>query len=70
MSAFLKVNEHPAERIARVLLGVALVGLAATGTVGMWGYIGLVPIVTGLVGTCPIYSLFGISTCPIPAKKA
>lgn len=70
MSAFLKVNEHPAERIVRVVLGVTLVGLAATGTVGMWGYLGLVPIVTGLAGSCQIYSLFGISTCPIRPKNA
>ena len=69
MSAFLKVNEHPVERVARVVLGAALVGLAATGTVGVWGYIGLVPIVTGLAGTCPLYSVFGISTCPMPKTK-
>lgn len=70
MNGFLKVNQHPAERVARVVLGMTLVGLAATGTVGMWAYIGLVPIVTGLAGTCPIYSLMGISTCPMPKKKA
>ena len=70
MSAFLKVNEHPAERIVRVLFGVTLIGLAASGTVGMWGYIGLVPIATGLAGTCPLYSVFGISTCPMPKTKA
>jgi hypothetical protein len=69
MSAFLKVNEHPAERIVRVLLGGTLVALAVTGTVGLWGYIGLVPIVTGLAGTCPLYSVFGISTCPMPKTK-
>jgi len=69
MSAFLKVNEHPAERIARVVLGGALVMLAVSGTVGVWGYIGVVPIITGLAGTCPLYSLFGISTCPMPTKK-
>jgi len=70
MSAFLKVNEHWVERIARVGLGVVLVGLAALGTVGAWGYIGVVPILTGVAGTCPIYSLLGISTCPMPQTKA
>lgn len=65
MAGLLKVNEHPIERVLRVALGLALVGLAFTGTVGVWGYIGVVPLLTGLVGSCPLYSLFGISTCPI-----
>lgn len=65
MAGLLKVNEHPIERVLRVALGLALVVLAFTGTVGVWGYIGVVPLLTGLVGSCPLYSLFGISTCPI-----
>ena len=65
MSSLLKVNEHPMERVARVALGVALVGMAAMGTIGAWGYIGVVPILTGALGTCPLYTLFGISTCPV-----
>lgn len=65
MSRFLSVNEHPVERVLRVGLGVALVGLAAMGTIGVWGYIGVVPILTGVVGICPIYSVLGISTCPM-----
>jgi len=69
MSAFLKVNEHPAERVIRGLLGVTLVALAVIGTIGAWGYVGVVPILTGLAGSCPLYSLFGISTCPMPTKK-
>lgn len=68
MASFFAVNEHPAERVARVGLGVALVALAAMGTIGAWGYIGVVPILTGLLGTCPLYSVLGISTCPV--KKA
>ncbi|MDP3718066.1 MAG: DUF2892 domain-containing protein [Acidobacteriota bacterium] len=70
MTGFLKTNEHPAERVIRVALGVTLVAMAAMGTIGVWGYIGLVPIVTGLAGTCPLYSVFGISTCPMPKTKA
>ena len=49
----------------RVGLGVALVALAAMGTIGAWGYIGVMPILTGLAGTCPLYSVLGFSTCPI-----
>lgn len=70
MASFFGVNEHPVERIARVGLGVALVALAALGTIGAWGYIGVVPILTGALGTCPLYSLLGISTCPVPRKNA
>ena len=58
MSALLKVNEHPVERAARVVLGVALIAMAAMGTIGVWGYIGVVPLLTGAVGSCPLYTLF------------
>jgi hypothetical protein len=68
MANFFAVNEHPMERVARVALGVALVALAGMGTIGAWGYIGVVPILTGVAGTCPLYSVFGFSTCPV--KKA
>lgn len=68
MSNWLKVNEHPIERAVRVILGIALVGMAAMGTIGAWGYIGVVPILTGALGTCPIYTLFGLSTCPVKTK--
>jgi len=68
MSNWLKVNEHPIERGARVILGVALVAMAALGTIGAWGYIGVVPILTGALGTCPIYTMFGLSTCPVKTK--
>lgn len=65
----MKVNEHPVERIVRVGAGLALVGLAMAGTIGAWGYIGVVPILTGATGVCPLYSLLGMSTCP-PRKNA
>jgi hypothetical protein len=51
------------ERIVRVVGGLVLVALAATGQVGVWGWVGLVPIATGLSGWCPPYSLLGINTC-------
>jgi hypothetical protein len=63
MSKLFPVNEHPAERVIRVLVGVALVALAATGRIGVWGWIGVVPILTGLSGSCLLYTLFGVSTC-------
>lgn len=53
------------DRILRIVVGLVLIGLAATGTVGLWGWIGVVPLVTGLVGTCPAYKLLGLNTCPL-----
>lgn len=70
MSGFLKTNQHNIERVFRVVAGAGLVGAAATGSIGVWGYVGLVLVVTGAIGTCPIYTLLGISTCPLtPAKN-
>jgi O-antigen ligase len=51
------------ERIVRIVGGLVLIALAATGTLGVWGWLGLVPLATGLVGWCPPYSLLGINTC-------
>lgn len=51
------------DRIARIVLGVVLMGLAATGTVGWWGWLGVVPLATGAIGWCPPYAIFGFNTC-------
>ena len=64
----MKFNVGGIDRILRIVLGVVLIGLAATGTVGWWGYIGVVPLVTGLFRFCLLYSVVGMNTCPV-AKK-
>lgn len=51
------------ERIIRIVGGLVLIALAATSAVGVWGWVGLVPLATGLMGWCPPYSLLGINTC-------
>ena len=56
------------DRTLRIVAGLALIAAAATGTVGLWGYIGLVPLATGLMGWCPPYAMFGFNTCSV--KKA
>ena len=61
----MKTNEGTIDRALRVIAGLALVGLAATGTIGAWGWIGIVPIATGLIGWCPAYTLLGMNTCPM-----
>ena len=58
-------NEGTVARVLRVLAGAAVVSLVFVGPETPWGWIGLVPLVTGLVGNCPVYSLLGISTCPV-----
>ena len=59
----LPVNEHPVERVLRVVAGLAVLSLAFVGPKTPWGYLGLVPLVTGLLGSCPLYTLLGIRTC-------
>lgn len=61
-------NEGTLDRILRVIAGLVLIALAATGTVGWWGYLGVVPLLTGAVGYCPVYSLLGIKTCPLKRR--
>lgn len=56
------------DKIARVSLGVILLSLTAAGIIGVWGWLGLVPLLTGMVGICPLYSLLGINSCPVSKK--
>jgi hypothetical protein len=59
----MKLNVGTIDRVLRVIAGVALIALAATGTIGLWGYIGVVPLATGLFKFCPAYALIGVNTC-------
>ncbi|PZP29460.1 MAG: DUF2892 domain-containing protein [Roseateles depolymerans] len=59
----MKQNVGGLDRIARVVIGATLVSLAAFGIVGLWGWIGLLPLLTGAVGWCPPYAMLGWSTC-------
>lgn len=64
----MKTNEGGIDRALRVIVGLGLIGAAASGMVGVWGYIGVVPLLTGLIGVCPAYSIIGLNTCS--AKKS
>jgi hypothetical protein len=64
VTSLFALNEHPIERAARVLVGLGLIWAAYTGALGAWAYLGLVPVLTGATGRCPLYSVLGISTCP------
>jgi hypothetical protein len=58
-------NEGNLDRALRVIAGAGILSLAFIGPQTAWGYVGLVPLITGLVGYCPLYSLLGLSTCPV-----
>lgn len=62
MSRFFPHNEHAIDRVLRVVIGLVLLSLVFIGPQTLWGLVGLIPLVTGLAGSCPVYSLFGLST--------
>ncbi|VUZ24565.1 Uncharacterised protein [uncultured Comamonas sp.] len=64
----MKANMGGVDRVLRILVGIVLLSLAATGQVGWWGWLGVVPLATGLMRFCPLYTLLGISTCPLKQK--
>ncbi len=51
------------DRTLRIIVGLALIAAAATGAIGAWGYVGVVPLLTGLMGWCPPYAILGFNTC-------
>lgn len=61
----MKKNVGGIDKIARIVIGAVLIGLAVTGNIGVWGWIGILPLATGLLNTCPAYKLLGINTCKI-----
>lgn len=61
-------NVGSIDRILRVVVGLALVIAAATGTIGIWGWVGVIPLLTGLFGFCPAYRLIGLNTCPLKRR--
>jgi len=60
----MKANVGGIDRILRVAVGALLIVLAALNVIGVWGYIGVVLVATGLIRFCPVYPLLGINTCP------
>lgn len=64
-----KTNVGGIDRILRIVGGIVLIALTLMGTIGAWGWIGLVPLATGLFSSCPVYSLLGFNTCPVSTSK-
>jgi hypothetical protein len=64
----MKINEGMIDRALRVIVGLAILSLAFVGPQTPWGYLGLIPLLTGVVGFCPLYAALGVNTCG--ARKA
>lgn len=64
----MKTNVGGIDKILRIIAGLLLITLAVLGMGTPWTWIGVVPLVTGLMGWCPAYTLLGLNTCPL--KKA
>ena len=61
----MKTNVGGFDRILRIVFGLALIALTLTGTIGVWGWIGVVPVLTAALGFCPLYAVLGFDTCPM-----
>lgn len=61
----MKTNVGSIDRLARVVIGLLLITLAAMGSIGAWGWIGIVPLATAAFSFCPLYSVLGLNTCPL-----
>lgn len=59
----MKANVGTVDRAIRIIVGLALIGLTLNGNIGVWGWLGVVPVLTGIFRFCPAYPLLGISTC-------
>jgi hypothetical protein len=65
MEGIMKLNEGAIDRILRIIVGLGLLSLVFVGPQTPWGYVGVVPLLTGVIGFCPLYAVFGLSTCPL-----
>lgn len=66
----MKVNVGGLDRALRIVVGLTLIVATLVGAIGLWGWIGLVPLATGLLRFCPVYPLLGINTCPMKTASA
>lgn len=65
----MKINVGSMDRILRIIVGLALIALTTAGIIGVWGWIGVVPLLTGIFRFCPAYAVLGMSTCPMDKKQ-
>ena len=61
----MKSNVGGIDRILRIAAGLGLIGATLAGVIGPWGWVGVVPLATGLINFCPLYTVLGFSTCSV-----
>ena len=61
----MKANVGGIDKTLRIVAGAGLIGATVAGLLPVWGYIGIVPLATGLINFCPVYPLLGLSTCSV-----
>lgn len=61
----MQANVGGIDRVIRIIVGLALIGATLAGAIGVWGWIGVVPLLTGIFSRCPAYKLIGLNTCPL-----
>ncbi len=66
--SLLAKNVGTLDRIVRIVAGVGLLAIAFTGPKSPWGFLGFIPLLTAFMGSCPLYSVLGISSCPVVPK--
>jgi membrane-bound ClpP family serine protease len=59
----MKCNVGAGDRALRIIVGLALMVMAYMGTIGVWGWIGIIPLMTGMIKFCPMYAILGMKTC-------
>ena len=67
---FFPLNEHPIERLLRIVFGLVILSLVFFGPQTAWGFLGAIPLITGVIGSCPLYTMLGFSTCPAQRQTA
>ncbi len=65
----MKLNENTLDRVLRIIAGLVLIALVFFGPQTFWGWIGLIPLLTGLIGWCPLYAILGLNTCPLKKEQ-
>ena len=65
----MKLNVGGADRVMRIVMGLVLIGFTLMGQIGLWGWLGILPLATGIIGWCPPYAMLGFNTCAMKNKS-
>jgi hypothetical protein len=60
-----KTNVGGIDRLLPIVIGIALIAMSLLGTIGTWGWVGVVPLLTAAMGSCPLYTVLGVNSCGV-----